>query len=241
MGHPVVDLTLTSSAPAASLSVKVCDVFPDGTSALVTRGSVDLTFRDGVHAEPSPVPVDEQFTVRVTLDACAFEWRPGQRLRFSVAGSDWPNTLAPPEPVQLTVHAASLTLPLLAGDHPAPEFAPGDTRSSETTDGIGWSVTDDVLRRTTTAHTLWDSRYATPYDGSARECYRGEVGVDRLRSRSGPTPRPSSSSPGRASTSRCGRPCGSMSAPPHTTCASRRRQNSTAGDQPSYLGGTHPR
>ena len=31
---------------SASLSVKLCDVFPDGTSALIARGSLDLAFRD---------------------------------------------------------------------------------------------------------------------------------------------------------------------------------------------------
>ena len=49
-GSRVVRLRLSASAPAASLSVKLCDVFPDGTSALITRGSLDLAFRDGVLA-----------------------------------------------------------------------------------------------------------------------------------------------------------------------------------------------
>ena len=40
---------------------------------------------------------------------------PGRRLRLSVAGADWPNTVAPPAPVTLTVHDGALELPLLAG------------------------------------------------------------------------------------------------------------------------------
>ena len=40
-------LRVSAAAPAASLSVKLCDVFPDGTSALVSRGTLDLAFRDG--------------------------------------------------------------------------------------------------------------------------------------------------------------------------------------------------
>ena len=47
VGHPVARLRVSASAPAASLSVKLCDVFPDGTSALVSRGSLDLAFRVG--------------------------------------------------------------------------------------------------------------------------------------------------------------------------------------------------
>ena len=45
VGHPVARLRVSADQPAASLSVKLCDVFPDGTSALVSRGSLDLAFR----------------------------------------------------------------------------------------------------------------------------------------------------------------------------------------------------
>ena len=50
LGHPRARLRVSADAPAASISVKLCDVFPDGTSALISRGSLDLAFRDGVHA-----------------------------------------------------------------------------------------------------------------------------------------------------------------------------------------------
>ena len=91
-------MRLSADAPAASLSVKLCDVFPDGTSALVSRGSLDLAFRDGVHAPVarrrwSP---GQEYDVEVVLDACAYAARPGPTLRLSVAGADWPNTIAPP-------------------------------------------------------------------------------------------------------------------------------------------------
>jgi hypothetical protein len=46
-------------------------------------------------------------------------------------------------------------------------------------EGVDWSVTDDVLHRVTTARTLSDSSYDTPYDGWARERYAGAVSVDR--------------------------------------------------------------
>ena len=52
VGHPRATLRVGADAPAASLSVKLCDVFPDGTSALVSRGTLDLAFRDGVHGRP---------------------------------------------------------------------------------------------------------------------------------------------------------------------------------------------
>lgn len=179
VGHPVFRARLWATEPAASLSVKLCDVFPDGTSALVARGTLDLAFRDGVHGAPSPLVPGREVQVEVVLDACAYEWTPGNTLRVSVAGADWPNTVAPPAPVTLTLRTASLTLPLLAGDdHPVPTFEPGAEHSSESTDGVGWSIHHDVLTRTTSATTRIDSRYATPYDGTAHELYLGEVSVD---------------------------------------------------------------
>lgn len=179
VGHPRVRLRLSADAPAASLSVKLCDVFPDGTSALVARGTVDLTLRDGFHATPEPIDPGQEYDVDLDLDACAYHWDPGNRLRVSVAGADWPNTVAPPAPVTLTVHSGELELPLLTGDFPAPTFTAGAEHSSESVGGTTWEIRDDVLRRTTYARTHTVSSYATPYDGRAREDYLGEVSVHR--------------------------------------------------------------
>ena len=106
VGQPVVTLDVTASEPVASLSVKLCDVFPDGTSALIIRGTLDL--RDS--ANP----------VELVLDACAYRPDPGHRLRLSVAGADWPNTIAPPAPLTLTVHGGTLELPLWTESGVAP-------------------------------------------------------------------------------------------------------------------------
>ena len=179
VGQPRVTLRISADAPAASLSVKLCDVFPDGTSALVARGTLDLAFRDGVHAKPVPLEPGREYDVVLDLDACSYAFAPGQLLRVSVAGSDWPNTVAPPAPVALTMHGGELVLPLLVGQHPSPVFTPGAGHAAETTDGICWELRDDVLARSTTAVTRAVSDYPTPYDGHALEDYRGEVSVDR--------------------------------------------------------------
>ncbi len=46
MGHPRLELTVTSSVPVAFVSAKLCCVHPDGASELVTRGILNLTHRD---------------------------------------------------------------------------------------------------------------------------------------------------------------------------------------------------
>jgi hypothetical protein len=166
VGQPSVTLDVSASAELASLSVKLCDVFPDGTSALITRGTLDLA---GVGPR-----------VELLLDACAYRPDPGHRLRLSVAGADWPNTIAPPGPVTLTVRGGTLTLPLWtdSGVDP-PEFVPGAESSAEDSGDVTWSITDDVLRRTTIARTHVVASYDIPGNGTALEDYSGEVGVDR--------------------------------------------------------------
>jgi hypothetical protein len=182
VGHPVARLQVSADAPLASLSVKLCDVFPDGTSALVTRGSLDLAYRDGVHApaEPSPLVPGQVYDVVVDLDACAYEFTPGQTIRLSVAGADWPNTIAPPAPVTLTVHGGSLDLPRYDATPWEPGFTPGAESSSEDPTDVTWTTTRDVLRNTTTCSVQHGSTYDVPHDGTATEEYAGDVVVDNV-------------------------------------------------------------
>jgi hypothetical protein len=170
LGHPTVRLRLSADAPDASLSVKLCDVFADGTSALVTRGSLRLGA-----AEPGTVR-----TVDVTLDACAYAFAAGQRLRLSVAGADWPNTVAPPRPLTLIVHGGELELPVWSGDtpHAPPVLASVPGRSGEEPGSTVWRVERDVLARTTACIVDHGASYAVPYGGQATEHYAGRVEVD---------------------------------------------------------------
>jgi hypothetical protein len=120
------------------------------------------------------------YDVEVLLDACAYELVPGQRLRLSVAGADWPNTVAPPAPVTLTVEEGSLHLPGWGGnDLPAPQFTAGAPSSSEDPADVTWTISRDVLERTTTCAVRHGAEYAVPHDGVASEQYSGEVVVDR--------------------------------------------------------------
>jgi hypothetical protein len=99
-----------------------------------------------------------------------------------VAGADWPNTVAPPAPVTLTVHGGSLQLPTRSGalDHrTTPTFAPGAAVSGEDAAAVSWTTTDDVLRRTTTCSVRHGSTYDTNHEGTATEEYAGAVTVDR--------------------------------------------------------------
>ena len=161
VGHPTLTARLRASAPVALLSAKLEDVFPDGTSALVTRGLLNLTHRAS-STDPEPMPVDEPVDVTLELEAAAYVFAPGHRIRLALAGTDWPNTWPPPTPVTLTVDRASLRLDLPVLDRAAsaaraPLPAPARPRARSDDDGRGrrtlpvWRLEHDVLARTTTA------------------------------------------------------------------------------------------
>ena len=163
-GYAHLRAHVTATCPHPIIAVRLCDVAPDGTSTLVTRGTLLIGPEGGVDVE---------------LEATAWRWLPGRTLRVSVAGADWPNVVAPGGPGFLTLRDAVLTLPTYDADPEArvPDFAPGNPESSEDTDGITWRIERDVARRVTRCVVGSVSDYSTPF-GSASERYDGWVSVD---------------------------------------------------------------
>jgi uncharacterized protein len=126
-------------------------VFPDGTSALVTRAVLNLTHRDS-HDEPAPLEPGERYRVDVELDATSWIWEAGHRVRLDIAGADFPSSWPPPSSSTLTVdpNASALVLPVLDGPSPAepPTFAPGEELPLMRADDLAvWRVEEDVVRR----------------------------------------------------------------------------------------------
>jgi hypothetical protein len=119
------------------------------------------------------------YDVEVELDACAYAFNPGQRMRVSIAGADWPNTAAPARPVSLTIHGGELELPVWSGPSPYddPVLAPGG-ESVEDPAAVSWKVERDVLARTTSCVVDHGSTYEIPFGGTASEHYQGRVTVN---------------------------------------------------------------
>ncbi len=186
MGYPSVRLTVTAQAPVAYLSAKVSDVFPDGTSALVSRGILNLAHRGG-HDAPEPLVPGEATAVEVELDATSWIFEAGHRIRLALAGSDWPNVWPPPTTAELLVERGSveLVVPVLEGPPPlpAPTLPPSpgkDTHAAETDEEqppVVWRFEEDVLGRETRAVVSYGFRYDAEHEARVEEQYDGAVGV----------------------------------------------------------------
>ncbi|MER9107743.1 CocE/NonD family hydrolase [Mesorhizobium sp. M0518] len=111
VGTAEVELRLSSDRPQANIAIRLCDVHPDGASELISYGVLNLTHRNS-HEFPEALVPGETISVRVVLDQCGYRVPPGHHLRVAVSNAYWPAIWPSPEPVRLTLSAATLRLPL---------------------------------------------------------------------------------------------------------------------------------
>jgi hypothetical protein len=169
---------VSASEPAAYLSIKLCDVFPDGNSALVSRGALQTWGAGAQRGTASirmlPGAVEE---VVVELERLCLRVRAGaHRLRISVAERTGRTRLRPPSPLSLIVHGGELGAPGVAWTvnlRRAGPSSPG-RQARRSPPGWTWRVERDVLAGTTTCVVAHGSTYDTPHDGEATEHYEGE-------------------------------------------------------------------
>ena len=164
LGVPEVVVHLSVSAPVATAVVRLTDVAPDGTSAQVTAGILNLTHRRS-HVTPEPLEPGRVEEVRVVMRPAGYRFLPGHRIRVSVASSAWP--VIWPSPYHATFELrhggatpSRLVLPVIPsaggpGDAPVPAFktTPPDAPAFDgggSTDEPVWRITDDVIAGTVT-------------------------------------------------------------------------------------------
>jgi putative CocE/NonD family hydrolase len=95
LGFAEVDLDLEVDRPSAFVAVRLCDVAPDGSSLLITRGVLNLA-----RSEP-----------RVRLDAIAQRVPAGHRLRLGISTNYWPWVWPSASPATLTLRGGRLAVP----------------------------------------------------------------------------------------------------------------------------------
>jgi putative CocE/NonD family hydrolase len=123
-GQPRLRLRVASDAPVATLVAKLCDVAPDGTSALVTRSLLNLS-RHRSHTEPEALTPGRPYDVDLEFDCTAWRFAAGHRVRLDLAGADWPTVWPTPHPAPLRVSRTTARLELMTlapSTLPAPRF-----------------------------------------------------------------------------------------------------------------------
>jgi predicted acyl esterase len=173
LGRPVLELGLRSSHPVAFAAARLSEVLPDGTSALVSRGILNLTHRES-DTEPEPLAPGEVYDVRIELDATSWVFAAGNRIRLAIAGAGWPDAWPPPAASELTVVLARtrLILPEVAG--PPPIADPPDLVHI---DGAAWRIEHDVYERETRVVVEQESRGDRGDGTSVERTDRVRVGV----------------------------------------------------------------
>ena len=135
LGTPVLRLVFDSDRPVAQVIVRLNDVFPDGISARVSYGVLNLTHRNS-HEFPEPLVPAERSETLVRLNDIAHSFPAGNRIRVAIATAYWPIVWPAPEPVSIGIYtgASALELPVRQPDpgdaallpFGAPEEGPGE-------------------------------------------------------------------------------------------------------------------
>jgi putative CocE/NonD family hydrolase len=186
LGVPEVVLHLAASAPVATAVVRLSDVAPDGTSAQVSAGILNLTHRRS-HERPEPLEPGRVEEVRVALRPAGYRFAPGQRIRVSVASSAWPVIWPSPYAADLELHRGPATpsrliLPVVPpaggpGDASVPAFKASPPDVPEVggegqADEPVWRITNDVIASSVTV-TIHDGGEDLLDDG--RRLYAAET------------------------------------------------------------------
>jgi putative CocE/NonD family hydrolase len=110
VGAPVVEFSLRSNRASAFVAVRLCDIRPDGSSALITFGCLNLTHRLS-HEHPTALQQGKSVTVKLVLDQCAYHLPAGHRLRVAISNSYWPLIWPSPKAGEIELVTGSVTLP----------------------------------------------------------------------------------------------------------------------------------
>ena len=157
LGFPVARLEVAADQPLALVAVRLCDVWSDGASTLITRGLLNLTHRAG-HDEPEPLAPGRRYVVDVQLNSVGYHVPAGHRLRLAVSPTYWPWAWPSPRPVTLSLFpgGSELRLPAWAagGEHtPPPHFAGPERAPAPPHEPLGGGAAREMRRDVATGTT----------------------------------------------------------------------------------------
>ncbi len=104
LGNAIAKLQLSSDQPQALVAARLCDVWPDGSSTLITRGILNLSQRNG-KSSPQAMKIGEVVEVEVELNHSAYVVPAGHSLRLALSTSYWPMAWPSPTNTRLTIYS----------------------------------------------------------------------------------------------------------------------------------------
>lgn len=88
-GRITARLYVASDAVDSDVALRLCDVYPDGRSMLITEGILRLRYRNGFET-PQLLTPGQVYAVDVDLWSTAYVFNKGHRIRLDVSGGNWP-------------------------------------------------------------------------------------------------------------------------------------------------------
>jgi uncharacterized protein len=121
LGAPVLRIRIACDQPLATVVARLEDVSPDGISARVSYGVLNLTHRSG-HVRLEPIPVGQVVEATLPIKHVAHSFPPGNRIRLALSTSYWPIVWPAPVEATIEIHTLGSSLELPARS-PRPEDA----------------------------------------------------------------------------------------------------------------------
>ena len=119
LGRPRIRLRLGCPAERANVIARLCDVAPDGSSTLISRGVLNLQAREG-RDRITPWTPGRTADVEFELTSTGQAFPPGHRIRVALSSAYWPWIWPHPEGAGYEVDPANSILTLPVRD-PAPD------------------------------------------------------------------------------------------------------------------------
>jgi putative CocE/NonD family hydrolase len=171
LGRARAELHVAADVAVVGVAVSLSDVAPDGASHLVAKGMLNGTRRASL-TDPQPLEPGAVVLLTIELDATAWRFEAGHRIRLAVAGADWPNVWPTPEPAILEVHRGPATpsrlhLPVVpdAGPLEPPAFLPSPVvarHGAAMEPPVTWTVTRDAMTGRVAATIRVETAHSTP-------------------------------------------------------------------------------
>jgi uncharacterized protein len=157
LGNPRARLYVAATTQAANWIVRLCDLAPDGTSTLVTKGVLNGTHYES-HADPQPLAPGRIYELDIQLKAISWVFPKDHRIRFAVCNADFPNLWPSASTMTTTLHVdaehpSAFTLPICPPTRrPVPNFKPPEVPPTleKAKPEDQWTVTRDEMTQSVT-------------------------------------------------------------------------------------------